>query len=192
METMEDLLRLCERPRPGRRAACPLFWTLGGQQVGKAALHGWQEILAPAITGRPGWQPPATQVSLWPFDGPLASLLDPGRIVIAETYPAEVYTRLGIRFPKSRGVPSGKRVQAARAASAESIFAWAKAGGVELEASLQAAIQDGFGSGATGEDQFDALVGLLGMLAVLLGQGAAGEPEEDHIRHIEGWILGLQ
>jgi hypothetical protein len=193
IETMEELLRQCERPRPGRRAACPLFWTLGGQQVGKAALHGWQEILAPAIAGRPGGRhSQVVQVSLWPFDGALASLLGPDRIVIAETYPAEVYTRLGIRFPKSRVAPSGKRVQAARAACAGMIFAWAQAAGLELEPPLQAAIRGGFGSGASGEDQFDALVGLLGMLDVLLGQGEAGEPAEEQIRHIEGWILGLR
>ena len=34
MATMTDLLRECERPHPQRGSACPLFWTLGGKQVG--------------------------------------------------------------------------------------------------------------------------------------------------------------
>jgi len=33
----KDLLRLCERATPDRGDACMLFWTLGGNQVGKAA-----------------------------------------------------------------------------------------------------------------------------------------------------------
>lgn len=32
-----------------RRAACPLFWTLGGNQAGKAAIAGWRDILQPAL-----------------------------------------------------------------------------------------------------------------------------------------------
>ena len=30
---------------PGRRAAAPIFWTLGAQQVGKAAIAAWRELL---------------------------------------------------------------------------------------------------------------------------------------------------
>ena len=53
-------------------------------QVGKAAIIGWRDVLAPALLdGGP--------VSLWPFDGALPSLLVPGNVVIAETYPAECY-----------------------------------------------------------------------------------------------------
>src|SRR4051794_16670446 len=43
-----DLHRECERATAARRAAAPLFWTLGAQQVGKAALSVWLEVLAPA------------------------------------------------------------------------------------------------------------------------------------------------
>jgi hypothetical protein len=31
----DHLCRLCENAHENHRAACPLFWTLGGQQVGK-------------------------------------------------------------------------------------------------------------------------------------------------------------
>jgi hypothetical protein len=44
----QRLRRQCERATPTRRAACPLFWTLGSNQVGKAAISGWQEVIAPA------------------------------------------------------------------------------------------------------------------------------------------------
>jgi hypothetical protein len=68
----------------GRKQACCLFWMLGGNQVGKAAIVGWRHVLALALRGeRP--------VSLWPFDVPERSLLAPGNVVVAETYPAKCY-----------------------------------------------------------------------------------------------------
>ena len=45
-------------------------------QVGKAAIIGWREVLAPALRG-------GGSVSLWPFDGSLPSLLVPGNVVVA-------------------------------------------------------------------------------------------------------------
>jgi hypothetical protein len=47
--SIEPLLRRCERGGNGQRQACCLFWTLGGNQVGKAALIGWRDVLAPAL-----------------------------------------------------------------------------------------------------------------------------------------------
>jgi hypothetical protein len=150
------------------RGAAPLFWTMGAQQVGKAAIHGWQEVLAPAL--RTG----ALDVAIWPFSGALHDLFRPGRVVIAETYPAEFYTHLGLTFA-SKG---GKRAREARAAHAPRLLAWE-------------AIADGFGRARDGEDRYDAAVGLCGMLNVVLGWRTAGDPEEEEIRKIEGWILGL-
>jgi hypothetical protein len=77
--TAAQLRRRCE----GTDAEM-LFWTLGGKQVGKAALNGWR--LLSAARRR---QPP---VALWPFDGPLAALLGgSGGVVAAEAYPREYY-----------------------------------------------------------------------------------------------------
>ncbi len=42
------LRRRCDLATATRLAASPLFWTLGGQQVGKAAISGWRDLLAPA------------------------------------------------------------------------------------------------------------------------------------------------
>jgi len=51
-------------------------------------------------------------------------------------------------------------------------------------------IASGFIPPSGGEDAFDAIIGLLGMLAVVLGYQPAGDPGDDEIRRIEGWILG--
>ena len=46
--------------------------------------------------------------------------------------------------------------------------------------------------GPGGEDPFDAVAGLFGMVNVLLGRRAAGVPGRDEaVRRVEGWILGL-
>jgi hypothetical protein len=183
--SMNDLRRLCERRTPTRGDACVLFWTLGGNQVGRAAIIGWADVLAPAV--RAMTLPP----SLWPFHGTLADLLAPGRVVVAETYPAEFYGHFGVSFPASRpGRRSGKRVQADRRANAPALLARAAQLGVAVDAALQAAILDGFGPSPDGEDPFDAVVGLVGMLNVLLGGRASGEPATADVRNIEGWIFG--
>ena len=113
-----------------------MFWTLGGNQVGKAAISGWRELLAPARRA-------GMDVAIWPFDGSLAALLRTHRFVVAETYPGEVYEHLGLRPAlRSRG---GKRRQAARAACAGLLLAWAERGEVTLAPALADDIKAGFG-----------------------------------------------
>lgn len=181
-----DLLRVCDRAQPYRRAACPLFWTLGPQQVGKAAISGWRDVLAPALAAS------GSEVALWPFAGPLDALIRPGRVVVAETYPTEFYHRLGVELSRRpSGRRSGKRVQLDRRATAPALLARARGRGVELEAALEDAIAAGFGVGSDGEDAFDATVGLLGMLGLVLGGAGPGDPEAETSRAVEGWILGL-
>lgn len=51
-------------------------------------------------------------------------------------------------------------------------------------------IEQGFSSGAEGEDQFDAMVGLMGMLDVVDGRRADGAPDNPDVRNREGWIFG--
>jgi hypothetical protein len=180
---MDDLRRECERARPGRRAAAPLFWTLGGQQVGKAAISGWTQVLAPALrqaqTG--------ASVAVWPFSGRFSDLLLPGATVLAETYPAEYYTHLGIKFSPALG---GKRSQVARRDKAAQLLAWSEKAGVALEPPLRHALLDGFGPKPNGEDLFDATVGLLGMLNLILGLQPLDEPADRRLHKVEGWILG--
>jgi hypothetical protein len=175
VDSFDRLLRRCERPSGSRRAACALFWTLGGQQVGKAAITGWRDVLAP---GR------RVDLALWPFDGSLDSLLAPRRTVVVETYPTEVYAHLGVSLGGS------KREREARAASAAQLLAWARKAGVRLSSDLEEQLGLGFGSAPSGEDRFDAVVGLFGMLNVVLERRPAGDPQDEAVRRIEGWILG--
>jgi hypothetical protein len=183
VQTMDDLRRECERAHPGRRPAAPLFWTLGGQQVGKAAISGWTQVLAPALRNLEDYP----SVSIWPFSGRLSDLLVPGSTVLAETYPAEYYTHLGVSFSRSTG---GKRSQAARQNNAARLLDWAETAHVDLAPALSAALRSGFGPKPGGEDSFDAVVGLFGMLNLLLGLRPLEEPAGQTLRKVEGWILG--
>jgi hypothetical protein len=184
LTSIDDLRRRCERAHTNRRAACPLFWTLGAQQVGKAAISGWRDVIV-GSNGKPGY------VTIWPFSGKLEDMLKPGNVVVAETYPAEFYTHLGVGFSTHRrGEKSGKRSQRDRAANAARLLDWADRAGMVIASELGAALEDGFGASPDGEDRFDAVVGLFGMINVILGYRLAGEPEEEAIRKTEGWILG--
>jgi hypothetical protein len=176
----DELYRRCERGRP---PASPLFWTAGAGQVGKAAIAGWRELVAPALEeGRP-------RVGVWPFHDPsIGQLLAHHDVVLAETYPARLYARAGIDFRSGRG---GKTDQAARAAQAGTLIDSARRLGVRLSAELRAAIADGFPACRGADDGFDATVGLMGMIDVLASGGAGEVPDDDAVVTVEGWMLGL-
>jgi hypothetical protein len=184
LNDFRSLRRTCEEGHTLRRAACPLFWTLGGQQVGKAALNGWQQVLIPGLNDD------TLDLHIWPFHGPVSGLLQPGRVVVVETYPGEFYHHLDLSFPRRGGERGGKRSQASRASNASNLLAWAARSGVWLEPGLEVSIQEGFGSDPAGEDAFDSVVGLFGMLNVILGFRRLFEPQEPGLRQIEGWIFG--
>lgn len=183
-DSFDTLRRRCELPHPGRRAAAPLFWTLGSQQVGKAAIIGWRDLLGPALRSSRG------DLAIWPFSGPLKTLCVPGRIVVAESYPAEFYGHLGVGFAHGQGRRGGKRVREARQANAPLLLQWARQARVNVIPGLADMIRDGFGMGPDGEDLFDAAVGLFGMLNVVLGRQPPGEVRNARLRKVEGWILG--
>ena len=203
MQDFDDLLRRCD-VRPGRAKAAATFWLVGGNQVGRAAITGWRDLIAPAIGGsRPATAggavarggPRATTLSIWPFDGPLTDLLSRPGVVVAETYPGEVYYHLGLGIV---GGKRSKRRQTDRRIDARTIENWMRTNQVEIVDSLRRDIANGFGSKSDGEDRFDAVVGLLGMLNVVLGHrqpglpvDVSGSPEEE-ITRVEGWILGQQ
>lgn len=182
VSAMADLLRRCERPTAQRGAAAPLFWTLGGKQVGKAAIVGWRDLLGSGLAD------PALQLHLWPFDGDLAGLCRPGTIVAAETYPAEACVQLGLR-PPGRGW--SKRSRDDRAALAGHLTAAMRCREAVPVAGLSRQLRDGFGSAPDAEDRFDALLALLSMIDVCTGRRRAGAPHDDRVRRLEGWILGL-
>jgi hypothetical protein len=174
---INDLRRKCELGRDGRKAACSLFWTLGPNQVGKAAIIGWRDVLAPALGND-------KSVVLWPFDGSLDALLKPGNVVMVETYPAECYGWF------LQGGLKGKKGDAkVRRKAAGALFKWAGKANVRLDPDLLQTIEQGF---PDGDDAFDAIVGLFGMLEALMGRREPGDPSEEGIRKVEGWILGQQ
>nr|WP_245214601.1 hypothetical protein [Pararoseomonas indoligenes] len=172
-----DLSRLCDRATAERPAGAPLFWTLGANQTGKAAIAAWRDWLSPALLAGAPYR-------LWPFEGGLHALLAPGTAVLAETYPAEAMRQLGIRLPGS------KRAQPARLAAAPDLRAAMERLAVRPTPGLDAAIATGFGRDAAGEDRFDSLLGLLCVVAVLDGARPDFIPDDPWVRRWEGWVLG--
>ena len=180
LDSFDDLLRECDRPSLGRRAAGALFWTMGAQQSGRGAIAGWRDVLAPALQ--------SGTARLWPFDGDLDRLLHEPGVVVAEAYPADAALRLGLPAP---GRGWSKRRQTDRAAHAARLISWAEQHAVVLSPVTERAIRSGFGAAATGEDAFDALLGLFGMLDVVAGGAPTGYPPDPLVRATEGWILGM-
>jgi hypothetical protein len=183
----ENLYRGLGLSAAGLRRRCEktdaetLFWTLGGKQVGKAALDGWR-LLRQARRREPG-------IALWPFDGPLPDLLaGTGRVVVTETYPREYYRHLGA---PARGQRWSKRRRQDRLTRIPGLLRWAQSLAVTWDARVLQRVTDGFSDGKTGEDEFDAVVGLLAMIGVVTGTIATGEPRDDAaVLATEGWILG--
>ena len=170
-----SLCRACDRATADRPAGAPVFWTLGANQSGKAAISAWSELLAPALHG-------ANPPGLWPFDGPFRSLLAPGQVAVAETYPAEAMRQLGLR------VAGSKRRQTDRSAYAPALTA--TMGRLDAAHDTPDALQAGFGADAAGEDRLDCLLGALCVLAVVLGQRPDIAPADPWITSWEGWVLG--
>ena len=180
------LSRLCDRATAERPAGAPLFWTLGANQSGKAAIAAWRDMLLPALAAR---DPP---VRLWPFEGPFRSLLAPGSVAIAETYPAEALRHLGIRLARADGsaVRGSKRRQADRAAAAPALRAAMASLNAEPMPALTGALTDGFGADAAGEDRFDCILGVLCVINVLAGNRPDTAPDDPWLTAWEGWVLG--
>lgn len=171
------LSRSCDRATAARPAGAPLFWTLGANQTGKAAITAWRDWLIPALASK---APPR----LWPFEGDVAQLAAPGAVVVAEAYPAECLRQLGLTLRGS------KRRQSDRMALSASLFQVLDALAAEPEAALVASITGGFGADSAGEDRFDSLIGVLGVINVLQGHRPGGIPDDPWLRRWEGWVLG--
>ena len=168
------LLRACEMKTATRSRAESIFWTVGAKQVGKAALSGWHDVVIPAR---------ARGARLWPFDGPLSRLASDA-LTLAETYPAEAYQHLGMnRIVK-------KRTQDGRRAAGAVLLSWASRHHVTLPSAIEGPIRNGFGERDDGEDAFDAITGLCGMIEVADGRRAEAPDAMASWARLEGWILG--
>ena len=171
------LSRLCDRATAIRPAGAPLFWTLGANQVGKAAIAAWRDMLVPALVAD-------VRLDLWPFAGAFRGLLAPGRVALAETYPAEALRHLGLRMAGS------KRRQADRLALGGALRDAMAALGARAHRALDAALDNGFGADAAGEDRFDSLLGALCVINVLEGHRPDTTPDDPWLTLWEGWVLG--
>lgn len=170
------LHRACDRATAERPAGASLFWTLGPNQSGKAAISAWQAMILPAL--------PTGRLRLWPFEGPFRSLLSPGCVAFAETYPAEALRHLGIRLAGS------KRRQADRGAIGAALLAAMERLSAAPEDAMHRAALDGFGADPAGEDRFDSVLGVLCVLNVLAGHRPDTAPDDPWIQAWEGWVLG--
>jgi hypothetical protein len=112
------------------------------------------------------------------------ALLARGRAVLAEVYPAEALRHCGLVLRGS------KRVQADRAAIAAALLAAMGLRRVAPCFALRAMVANGFGADAAGEDRFDSVIGLLGLIGVLDGARPDFVPDDDAVRRWEGWVLG--
>lgn len=172
----DALRRDVDWPTARRPGAAPLFWTMGANQCGKAGLAAWRDCLLPAMrAGLP--------LDLWPYAGRFVDVLAGGRIVLAETYPAEAMVQLGI--PRL----GSKRRQADRAGLAPAIGTAMVRLGAVADDGLAAMLDNGFGAAPDGEDRFDSLLGALNVIAVIDG-APDGVPDDPVIRAVEGWVLG--
>lgn len=171
------LRRRCELATSDRRAACSLFWTLGGNQVGKAAITGWRDLVGPAL--RKG-------AKLWPFDGSLEQLARENVPVLAETYPTEAYGHVGVRFPAG----GSKQRQDDRRQAMRGLIGRCAQHGIELTSLMKVQIESGFGVSKEGEDAFDAAMGLFGMIEVVEGRRREGPQTPPAFAAWEGWIMG--
>lgn len=164
----DQLLRRCECLSRGQM----LFWTLGPNQVGRAAIHGWQSLLAPQ----------ADEVALWPFDGRLEELAAQRRPVVVETFP-----RIARRSMFDTDVT---KARAAHPATARNLRDEIERRGYRTTDELSRELEAGLEPPA--DDRLDALVGLLLMLDVLEGRVADGCPFDDlDVTTVEGWMLSL-
>jgi len=171
------LSRACDRATAERPAGAPVFWTLGANQSGKAAIAAWRDMLIPALEC-------SDTIRLWPFAGPFRALLTPGTVAMAETYPAEALRHLGIKLKGS------KRRQSDRAAVARALFQAMDTLSVMPTEPMRARILDGFGPAPNGEDQFDCTLGVLCVINVLVGNRPDTAPEDPWLHRWEGWVLG--
>ncbi len=171
------LSRLCDRATASRPAGAPVFWTLGANQSGKAAIAAWRDWLAPALAA-------GAPLAIWPYAGPLHGLLARGQVALAEVYPAEALRQLGLKLSGS------KRAAGPRLALAGALRAAMARLKVVPSPALSEAVAAGFGTDAAGEDRLDCVLGLLNLIAVLDGARPDHIPDDPWIRRWEGWVLG--
>ena len=176
-----DLLRRCDRRHCSRRAASEMFWAIGAAAVAKATIAGLKHTLRPALAE------PGRTDSIWPFDGQLPELLNHSDAVIVETYPTEAYLQLGLQMGTGG---RAKTNQADRLGDTKRLLDWCADNAVIPDQELLAQMLAGFGASKSGEDLFDAVVGLFGMIDTVRRAPEPDLPDDPNVRQLEGWMFG--
>lgn len=147
------------------------------------SLHAGKRWVAIAQRDRGRWrlQAPEPVGDVGTF---LRDLAAPGAVAIAETYPAEALRHLCLKLSGS------KRRQADRMALGPALRRVLEQLHASGDGMLDRIIATGFGGDTAGEDRFDCLIGLLGVINVLAGNRPDGAPDDGWIRRWEGWVLG--
>jgi hypothetical protein len=177
----EEMLRACDRSHCSRPAASEMFWALGPAAVGKMTLAGWKHAIRLALAA------PSRRYSIWPFDGPMPHLLEASDAVIVETYPRDAYLQLGLQMGRHG---TSKTRQADRAAETPRLVEWCAANAVLPDNDLLDQVLDGFGPHKGGDDLFDAVVGLFGMIDTMRRGAEPDLPDDPAVHLIEGWMFG--
>ena len=170
MDSYSKLLRRCDHATNRRNEAQCLFYTLGGKQVDRGAILGWKDVLSPALQ----------EIRLWPFDGDLPQLLQKPGLDHTRDLPWR-----GILAPRNydgTGRCKGKRNRSHRQeVSGRLIEACSDA--AKITDAAKSWIEWGF----LDEDDFDATVGVLSMLQVVVGKRPSAIPETKAVCELEGW-----
>jgi hypothetical protein len=176
-----DLLRRCDRRHCSRRAASEMFWAIGAAAVAKATIAGLRDTIRPALAeaGR--------TYAIWPFDGELSELLNRSDAVVVETYPTEAYLQLELQMGTGG---RAKTSQTDRLGDTKRLLDWCADNAVIPDAELLTQMLTGFGASKSGEDLFDAVVGLFGMIDTVRRAPEPDLPDDADVRQIEGWMFG--
>ena len=132
--------------------------------VGSGTRALWRE-LAPLLRG-------PRDFSVWPFEGPLASLPRADAIVLAEAYPGIAYTIALEEDSRSALLKVSKTKRRIRDAALERLLSmrWLHERGVSLE---------GLPAAQVSEDDFDALFGAAALLRRAVDGAAIDDPDSD-------------
>lgn len=176
LPNFDALHRACEFPTDKRNAACPSFWTLGANQVGKGMLHGLKHLIIPGYED--GFH-------IWPFSGDLETCTQKPGVTLIETYPGEIYGWFDIPSELT------KSNQNSRKNYLHQLCDNARTKGIEISPAVWADIADGFGPEDGKDDAFDALIGVMGLIEIAEGRRPEHLPHTPTVLEREGWIVGL-
>lgn len=178
MKHFEDTYRRCDQ----EAQAHSLFLTIGGKQVGRAALHAWQNVLIPNLD----------HLHIWPFQGSFRKLIaESGTTVIVEVYPGGAYAQLGIGLGRGQVEKGRRRSKTRREDRQHPDVGGRLLAALEEVAHVTPAARTEILSGFDSDDAFDAMVGLAALLMGVTGRWKDETPTDDTVRNVEGWIWRL-